>query len=233
MHHQLFETWNEPLRMTANCEWTNTSWERYFDACNERSKQDGGSLCFGAPSRCESITLLYPTLNHVSDGTSYFDPNDTNNNKLRKDFISVHDKCNEDQITVTDEDLAIESIVSGNKYSTLLQRVNQRVLLSNVECDTKVAWSEHYEWIATTGCAAFMLQGIGNNNNLNNITLGLISDDNYSMCDGTMRQRIVNTRFMINNSNSNDVQFEYVPDHEPPFHGNTLFVNFSKRNGDD
>ena len=258
-----FETWNEPPGWTENFKWTNTSWEKYFDACNEGLKQIDNNLRCGAPSGYESITLLYRTLNHVLNGTNYFDPNNTNNNnsKIRIDFISVHDKGNEDEITVIDEDLATESIISGNKYNTLLQRVNPRILLFNDEGDPKVGWSKHYEWRATTGYAAFILQGIeldlnkfknsltiGNNNNdLNNIAFGLISNDNCFMGDGTMQQRTVNTRFMINNSNSdsdsdsnsNNVQFEYVP--KPPLHimsllslhGDTLFVNFTNGNGDD
>ena len=178
MHRQLFETWNEPSGVTANFEWTNTSWGKYIDACNEGSKQVGRNLCF------ESIIFLYRIVHHVLGGTNYFDPNDTNNNKIRTDLVSIHDKGNEDQITVTDKDFATQSIILGNEYNTLLQPLNSIILFFN-DGDPKVGWSKQYEWTATTGYAAFILQGIGNNkNDLNNNTFGLM----YLFSADTMRE---------------------------------------------
>ena len=55
-----------------------------------------------------------------------------------------------------------------------------------------------------------------NNADLNNITFGLISNDNCFMSGCSVQQRTVNTRSMINNNSSNDVQFKYVL--KPPLH---------------
>ena len=79
--------------------------------------------------------------------------------------MSVH------EITATDEDLASESIISGNKYNILLQRVNPKILLFNDEGDPKVDWSKQYECKAPTVNTFKNGLTIGNDNNdFNNIT---------------------------------------------------------------
>eukprot|EP01084_Bolivina_argentea_P206789 352952_1 len=205
----LFETWNEPPHWTENFSWNETSWQRYFDACNHGLLSVHKDLRFGAPSGGH-IEYLYYALDHVTSGTDYFTGQ---TGDIRIDFVSQHHKGNEGEDIILTADLQTENLIVSN-YSSLINRT----VLFNDEGDPKVGWGNRYIWRATPSYAAFEVQGfnyhfenfntiLSTTNTSKRIPFALLSNDNCFMGDGSFQLRTVNARFVDITSGA----FEFIP----------------------